>query len=305
MDLYLPIAEMSVNALLVLGLGAGVGFLSGIFGVGGGFLMTPLLIFIGIPAAVAVATQAAQILASSVSGVLAHTRRQTVDFRMGWVLTAGGALGSTLGVLVFSWFKQQGQVDLLVAVLYVVFLGIVGGFMLFESVASWWRSRRAGGRLVRERRRRNWTHHLPLKVRFPRSRLRISLAMPFAVGFGVGMLGAMMGVGGGFIIVPAMIYFIGMPTAVVIGTSLFQITFVSALTTFLHAVNNGTVDVILAALLIVGGVVGAQWGSRVGAFLGGEQLRLLLALLVLAVAGKLMGDLVIEPRDRYSISREA
>jgi len=254
---------------------------------------------------VAVATQAAQILASSVSGVLAHTRRQTVDFRMGWVLTAGGALGSTLGVFVFSWFKQQGQVDLLVAVLYVVFLGIVGGFMLFESVASWWRTRRAGGRFARERRRRHWSHYLPFKVRFPRSRLHISLIVPLAVGFGVGMLGAMMGVGGGFIIVPAMIYFIGMPTAVVIGTSLFQITFVSALTTFLHAVNNGTVDVILAALLIVGGVVGAQWGSRIGAFLRGEHLRVLLALLVLAVAGKLMGDLVIEPRDRYSISREA
>jgi len=264
MDLYLPIAEMSVNVLLVLGLGAGVGFLSGIFGVGGGFLMTPLLIFVGIPAAVAVGTQASQILASSVSGVLAHMRRRTVDFRMGWVLTAGGALGSALGVYLFTLFRRQGQVELLVAVLYVVFLGAVGGLMLFESIASWWRTRRAGGRFVRER-RRHWTHYLPLKMRFPRSRLHISLFVPVGVGFVVGLLGAMMGVGGGFIMVPAMIYFIGMPTAVVVGTSLFQITFVSALTTFLHAVNNETVDVILAAILIAGGVVGAQWGSRVGA----------------------------------------
>jgi hypothetical protein len=304
MDLYLPIAEMSVNALLVLALGAGVGFLSGIFGVGGGFLMTPLLIFIGIPAAVAVGTQASQILASSVSGVLAHMRRQTVDFRMGWVLTAGGALGSALGVFLFTWFKRQGQIELLVAVLYVVFLGIVGALMLYESVASWWRVHRAGGRFVRERRRRHWSHYLPLKWRFPRSRLHISLFVPIGVGFSVGMLGAMMGVGGGFIMVPAMIYFIGMPTAVVVGTSLFQITFVSALTTFLHAVNNGTVDIVLAALLIVGGVIGAQWGSRIGAFLRGDQVRVLLALLVLAVAAKLMGDLVIEPRDLYSITRE-
>jgi hypothetical protein len=176
--------------------------------------------------------------------------------------------------------------------------------MLFESIVSWWRARRAGGRLVRERRRRHWSHYLPLKLRFPRSRLHISVFVPVAVGFSVGMLGAMMGVGGGFIMVPAMIYFIGMPTAVVVGTSLFQITFVSALTTFLHAVNNETVDVILAALLIVGGVVGAQWGSRIGAFLRGDQLRVLLALLVLAVAAKLMSDFVIEPRDLYSISRE-
>lgn len=303
MDLYLPIAEMSVNALLVLGLGAGVGFLSGIFGVGGGFLMTPLLLFIGIPAAVAVATQASQILASSVSGVLAHMRRGTVDFRMGWVLTAGGAGGSFVGVQLFGWFKALGQIDLLVSVLYVVLLGSVGGLMLVESVGAWWRYRRAGGRFASEHQRRPWTRFLPLKMSFPRSRLHLSALVPLVVGFVIGLLGAMMGVGGGFIMVPAMIYLIGMPTAVVVGTSLFQITFVTALTTYLHAVNNGTVDVVLAMLLIIGGVIGAQWGSRVGALLRGDQLRVLLALLVLAVAGKLLGDLVIQPQDLYSIGR--
>ncbi len=304
MDLYLPIAEMSVNALLVLGLGAGVGFLSGIFGVGGGFLMTPLLLFIGIPAAVAVATQASQILASSVSGVLAHMRRSTVDFRMGWVLTVGGAAGSALGVQLFSWFKAQGQLDLLVSVLYVLLLGAVGTLMLVESIGAWIRHRFSGGRFADEHRRRSWTRALPFKLRFTRSRLHISVLVPLAVGFAIGLVGAMMGVGGGFIMVPAMIYLIGMPTAVVVGTSLFQITFVTALTTYLHAVNNGTVDVVLAALLIIGGVVGAQWGSRVGALLRGDQLRVLLALLVLAVAGKLLSDLVIPPEDLYSIQRE-
>ncbi len=303
MDLYLPIAEMSVNALLVLGLGAGVGFLSGVFGVGGGFLMTPLLILIGIPAAVAVATQASQILASSVSGVFAHMRRQTVDFKMGWVLIAGGAAGSTLGVVLFAWFKAQGQVDLLVTVLYVVFLVLIGGLMLIESVGAWWRHR-GGATPARSRRRRAWWLLLPLRMKFPRSRLRISVLTPLAVGFFVGLLGAMMGVGGGFIMVPAMIYLLGMPTAVVVGTSLFQIAFVTALTTYLHAVNSGTVDIVLAALLIVGGVVGAQWGSRIGALLRGDQIRVLLALLVLAVAGKLMGDLIVTPTDLFSVARD-
>ncbi|MFW5680272.1 MAG: sulfite exporter TauE/SafE family protein [Pseudomonadota bacterium] len=302
MDLYLPIAEMSVNALVVLGLGAGVGFLSGIFGVGGGFLMTPLLLFIGIPAAVAVGTQASQILASSVSGVLAHMRRQTVDFRMGWVLTIGGAAGSALGVWLFGIFKALGQTDLLVSVLYVLLLGIVGGLMLVESIITWWR-RRAGGPPGKARKRQSWMRYLPLKMRFPRSQLYISALVPIAVGFVIGLLAAMMGVGGGFVMVPAMIYLIGMPTAVVIGTSLFQITFVTALTTYLHAVNNGTVDIILAALLIVGGVIGAQWGSRIGALLRGDQIRILLALLILAVAIKLLIDLVIRPEELYSIDR--
>jgi uncharacterized membrane protein YfcA len=302
MDLYLPIAEMSVNALVVLGLGAGVGFLSGIFGVGGGFLMTPLLLFIGIPAAVAVGTQASQILASSVSGVLAHMRRQTVDFRMGWVLTVGGAAGSVLGVWLFGIFKALGQTELLVSVLYVLLLGVVGSLMLTESLVTLWR-RRAGGPPGQARARQGWVRYLPLKMRFPRSQLYISALVPLAVGFFIGLLAAMMGVGGGFVMVPAMIYLIGMPTAVVIGTSLFQITFVTALTTYLHAVNNGTVDIILAALLIVGGVIGAQWGSRIGALLRGDQIRILLALLILAVAGKLLVDLVVTPAELYSIDR--
>jgi uncharacterized protein len=302
MDLYLPIAEMSVNAVVVLAIGTGVGFLAGVFGVGGGFLMTPLLLFIGIPAAVAVGTQASQILASSVSGVLAHMRRQTVDFRMGWVLTLGGGAGSYVGVWLFGVVKAMGQTDFVVSVLYVLLLGVVGVLMLFESVRTWLR-RRGTGAVPPTRRRYDWTRWLPLKVRFPRSQLYISVLVPLAVGFGIGLLAAMMGVGGGFVLVPAMIYVLGMPTAVVIGTSLFQISFVTALTTYLHAVDNGTVDIVLAALLIVGGVVGAQWGSMVGARLRGEQIRVLLAVLIVVVAAKLFADLVITPADLYSIDR--
>jgi hypothetical protein len=293
---------MAVNVFLLLGLGAFFGFLSGVFGVGGGFLMTPLLIVIGIPPAVAVGSAAAQLLASSTSGAIAHTQRRRVDFRMGAVLVAGGALGSALGVVVFAWLRRMGQIELVIGLCYVLLLGSIGALMLVESLRALRRTTKPGAHR-RKLHKHLWLHGLPLKVRFHQSRLYISALMPFAVGAGVGMLAAVMGVGGGFIMVPAMIYLIGMPTNVVIGTSLFQIAFVTALTTFLHAYTNQTVDIVLALLLIAGGVIGAQFGSRVGAALRGEQLRILLAMLVLATAGKMLFDLVATPLDVYSLAR--
>ena len=298
MQIYLPIAEISVNAFLLLGLGVGVGMLSGLFGVGGGFLMTPLLIFIGIPPAVAVATEANQIVASSFSGVLAHLRRKTVDIKMGLVLTSGGACGSVVGVQVFKYLREQGQVELLVSLCYVVFLGVVGGLMFIESVNTLRKSRRGA---PPKRKHHSWVHGLPLKMRFRQSKLYISAIPPFMVGLAVGVLAAIMGVGGGFIMVPAMIYLLGMPTAVVVGTSLFQIIFVTGLTTILHATQNYTVDAALALLLLLGGVVGAQIGARLGVRIKGEQLRILLAVMVLAVCAKLGYDLVATPSEFYSI----
>jgi uncharacterized protein len=302
MDIYLPIAEVSVNLFLLLGLGGAVGFLSGIFGVGGGFLMTPLLIFIGIPPPVAVGSEASQILASSSSGVLAHMRRGNVDLRMGMVLVAGGFVGSGFGVWLFALLRQLGQIDLVISLCYVVFLGTVGAVMLVESLGSWVRRRSRPPGTFTRRHRHLWLHGLPFKLRFHRSRLYISALTPLALGFFVGILASIMGVGGGFLMVPAMIYLLGMPTAVVIGTSLLQIAFVTAVTTYLHAVNNYTVDIVLALALIVGGVIGAQLGSNAGARLRGEQLRILLALLVLAVGVKLGHDLVATPDDLYSIA---
>jgi len=304
MQIYLPIAEISVDVFLLLGLGGAVGFLSGVFGVGGGFLMTPLLIFIGIPPTVAVATEANQIVASSVSGVLAHWRRGTVDFKMGAVLLVGGFIGSTLGVFLFSWLRSLGQIDLVIRLSYVAFLGIIGALMLLESVRAIFRRRRQTG----QRRRLHehlWVHGLPLKMRFRRSKLYISALLPFAVGALVGVLAAIMGVGGGFFMVPAMIYLIGMPTSVVVGTSLFQIIFVTANVTFLQATQNQTVDVVLALVLLIGGVIGAQIGSRVGGRLRGEELRGLLALMVLLVCGKLLFDLISTPEHFYTIAVKA
>ncbi|MEX5577473.1 sulfite exporter TauE/SafE family protein [Pseudophaeobacter sp. A-200-2] len=300
MQIYLPIAEVSVNAFLLLGLGGLVGILSGMFGVGGGFLMTPLLFFIGIPPAVAVATEANQIVASSFSGVLAHFRRRTVDIKMGLVLQAGGLLGAALGVVVFNHLKQMGQVDLLVKLCYVVFLGVVGGLMFIESLSALRKSRKSGG-APSARRQRSWVHALPFKMRFRTSGLYISVIPPVLVGVAVGILAAIMGVGGGFIMVPAMIYILGMPTKVVVGTSLFQIILVTAFTTMLHATTNFTVDIVLAVLLLVGGVVGAQIGTRIGTYLKAEQLRILLALMVLLVCGKLGLELLIQPDELFSL----
>jgi uncharacterized protein len=300
MDIYLPIAEMSANLFVLLGLGGAVGFLSGIFGVGGGFLLTPLLILIGIPPPVAVGTQAPQILASSFSGALAHMRRGNVDVRMGVVLVIGGLVGSVLGVWLFGLLRRLGQIDLSISLAYVLLLGTIGALMLIESVRAWLRVRGRRDSLVK-RHRHLWLHGLPLKLRFRRSRLYISALMPLGLGVVAGILVAIMGVGGGFMMVPAMIYLIGMPTAVVIGTSLFQISFVTAATTFLHAANNRTVDVFLALALIVGGVIGAQFGSGVGHRLRAEQLRVLLALIVLAVCAKIGHDLIVRPAELYSL----
>ena len=300
MQIYLPIAEMSVNVFLLLGMGGGIGFLSGLFGVGGGFLMTPLLIFIGIPPAVAVGTEANQIVASSVSGVLAHWRRGNVDFKMGLVLLLGGFAGSTLGVMLFSFLRGLGQIDLVISLSYVLFLGTIGALMLYESARTMRRRKTAPGQR-RKLHQHNWVHGLPLKMRFRRSKLYISALLPFTVGFLVGVLAAIMGVGGGFVMVPAMIYLLGMPTAVVIGTSLFQIIFVTANVTFLQSYANQTVDVVLALLLLTGAVIGAQFGARAGAKLQGEELRGLLALMVLAVCGKLFFDLLVTPDDVYSL----
>ena len=303
MQIYLPIAEVSVNAFLLLGLGGMVGILSGMFGVGGGFLMTPLLFFIGIPPAVAVATEANQIVASSFSGVLAHFRRKTVDFKMGTVLLVGGLFGAALGVVVFNYLKSIGQVDLLVRLSYVLFLGVVGALMFVESLNAIRRARKAGGTPAPKRRHRTWVHALPFKMRFRTSGLYISVIPPLIVGVLVGILAAIMGVGGGFIMVPAMIYILGMPTKVVVGTSLFQIMFVTAFTTMLHATTNFTVDIMLAVLLLIGGVVGAQIGTRIGLKMKAEQLRILLALMVLVVSGKLALDLLLQPAELFSLTR--
>jgi uncharacterized membrane protein YfcA len=300
MYIYLPIAEVSMHIGIIIGLGGGVGFLSGLFGVGGGFLMTPLLIFFGIPPAVAVSTEANQIVASSVSGVLAHMRRGNVDFKMGGILMAGGVIGSSLGVALFSFLQSIGQIDLVIQLSYVVFLGIIGSLMLTESVRTIIRSRKPGavrGKLHQH----NWLHGLPLKMRFRRSKLYISAILPLALGAFVGILAAIMGVGGGFIMVPAMIYLLGMPTSVVVGTSLFQIIFVTANVTLLQSIQTQTVDFLLAGLLLFGAVIGAQFGSRAGALLRGEQLRGLLALMVLTVCIKIGYDLVVRPEDLLSV----
>ncbi|MCB1340581.1 MAG: sulfite exporter TauE/SafE family protein [Pseudooceanicola sp.] len=304
MQIYLPIAEVSVDAFLILGLGGLVGILSGMFGVGGGFLITPLLFFVGIPPAVAVATSANQIVASSFSAILAHFRRRTVDLKMGTVLLIGGLIGSGLGVILFNYLKAIGQVDLMVRLCYVVFLGVVGFLMFVESVNAIRRSRKPiGPRKPSARRHKSWIYAMPVKMRFRISGLYISVFPPLLIGLFVGVLAAVMGVGGGFILVPAMIYLLGMPTKVVVGTSLFQIIFVAAFTTMLHAITNHTVDTVLAVLLLLGGVIGAQFGTQFAMKLRAEQLRVLLALLVLAVCGKLGFDLLVMPSELYSLSR--
>jgi len=300
MQIYLPIAEVSVDAFLILGIGGVVGFLSGMFGVGGGFLITPLLFFIGIPPAVAVATGANQVVASSISGVLAQLKRKAVDFRMGSVLLVGGVGGSAVGIWVFAWMQARGQIDLFVQLSYVLFLGLIGAMMLQESLRAFWRSKKPGAP-IRRSHVHSWVHGLPFKMKFRASGLYISVIPPMIIGALVGFLAAIMGVGGGFIMVPAMIYLLGMPTKVVIGTSLFQIIFVTAFTTVMHAVTSQTVDMMLALILIFGGVIGAQIGTRVGVRLKAEQLRILLSVLVLAVALKIAADLLIRPSELYSV----
>jgi len=303
MGIYLPIAEMAVNALVLLAMGATVGFLSGMFGVGGGFLITPLLIFYNIPPAIAVATGANQVVASSFSGALSHLKRRTIDFKLGAVLLAGGIVGATFGAFIFALLRSAGQLDLIVSLLYVVFLGTVGALMLIESLRAIKLSR-GGGRAPALRRpgQHNWIHGLPLKMRFRTSKLFVSVIPVLGLGAGIGFLASVMGVGGGFIMVPALIYLLKVPTNVVVGTSLFQMIFVAGYTTIVHATANQTVDIVLAFLLMVGGAAGAQYGAIVGQRLKGEQLRALLALLVLMVGIRLAWGLFVPPEDFYSLA---
>jgi len=300
---YLPIAEMSVNALVLLAMGAAVGFLSGLFGVGGGFLITPLLIFYNIPPAIAVATGANQVIASSFSGSLAHFKRGTLDFKLGLMLLAGGLVGSSIGVYVFALLRSVGQLDLFISLLYVALLGTVGGLMLVESINAL-RATRGGGAApsMKKPGHHNWIHRLPLKMRFRASKLFVSVIPVLGLGAVIGFLASIMGVGGGFIMVPALIYLLKVPTNVVVGTSLFHITFTAAFTTIVHATTNQTVDIVLALLLMLGGVFGAQYGAKAGQKLRGEQLRALLALLVLAVAIRLGFDLFVPPTSPYSLT---
>jgi uncharacterized protein len=299
LDIYLPIAEVSVNAPLLIALGAMVGFISGMFGIGGGFLMTPILVFLGIPPTVAVASLASHVAASSTSSVISYTRARAVDFRMGSVLAAGGAVGSIVGVEVFRWIRLMGQADLVVSLSYLIFLGAIGGLMLRESVGAVLRSRRGGPPAPRLDRRPMWLYGLPLKIRFPRSKLYISVIPPILLGVFVGILSAIMGVGGGFVLVPAMIYLLRMPASVVVGTSLFQIIITTTLTSVLQAGRNQTVDIVLATLLLIGGVIGAQLGAKASSRFRAEELRAILALIVLAVGLRMGLGLFLTPPDAF------
>lgn len=304
MQIYLPIAEMPVSILWMLTLGAAVGFLSGMFGIGGGFILTPFLIFSGIPPAVAVATQSVQLVASSFTSVISHWQKGHVDFKMGLYLLAGGIAGTALGIVIFNILKAQGQIELTISLSYVVLLSAVGGLMLWESIAV---LRDTPGGAVETRHRpgsHTWIHGLPFKVRFQRSKLYISIIPPLILGVLIGVLAAIMGVGGGFILIPAMIYLLRMPTSIVVGTSLFLVVFVAALSTLLHAVTNHTVDAILAVLLIAGGVIGAQIGVRMGNRMRGEVLRLALAILILGIGVRLTIDLVLPPAQRFTVTQE-
>ncbi|MFA7413606.1 MAG: sulfite exporter TauE/SafE family protein [Rhizobium sp.] len=305
MTIYLPIAELSVNIFIILGMGAAVGFLSGMFGVGGGFLITPLLIFYNIPPVVAVATGANQVVASSVSGAITHFRRGTLDMKLGVVLLVGGLFGATAGIYVFSWLRRLGQLDLFISLLYVIFLGTIGTLMLMESLSAMRRAARNEPVSLRRPGQHNWVHRLPFKMRFKKSKIYLSVLPVIALGFAIGVLTSIMGVGGGFIMVPAMIYLLRIPTSVVVGTSLFQIIFVTAYTTIVQAATNYSVDIVLAFLLMIAGVIGAQYGVRAGQRLRGEQLRALLGLLVLAVGIRLAVEMVVTPEDIYSVASGA
>lgn len=302
MTIYLPIAELSVNIFIILGMGAAVGFLSGMFGVGGGFLITPLLIFYNIPPVVAVATGANQVVASSVSGAITHFRRGSLDMKLGSVLLVGGLLGASVGVGIFSWLRRLGQLDLMISLLYVIFLGTIGSLMLMESLNAMRRAAKNEAVNLKRPGQHNWVHRLPFKMRFKKSKIYLSIIPVIGLGFGIGILTSIMGVGGGFIMVPAMIYLLRIPTNVVVGTSLFQIIFVTAFTTIAQAMTNYSVDIVLAFILMIAGVIGAQYGVRVGQRLRGEQLRALLGLLVLAVGIRLAVALVVTPKDLFSIA---
>ena len=278
MSFYLPVAEIEINLLIILFFGFLVGFMSGLFGVGGGFLMTPLLIFMGIPAATAVGTESVQILGSSVSGAIAHSRKKNIDYEIGAFLLVGGIFGSTIGVIIFNFLKESGNIDLIIKFLYMLFLAIIGSLMLIESSISLIKEKTF---IKKEKRRRTFLDYLPLKFKFRQSRIYISILLPVNVGIFVGFLASFMGVGGGFVMVPAMIYLFRMGTVTAIGTSLFQIVFVTLNVSILHATFNLTVDLILAIFLLIGGVIGAQYGSKYTSKFKGEQIRIFLAIIVL------------------------
>ena len=292
---------MNINILLIIFIGMVVGGLSGLFGVGGGFLMTPLLIFLGIPPAVAVGTEAPHVLASSVSGVVAHWRRKNVDFKMGFFLLIGGVFGSTVGVNLFKLLRGFGQIDIVIQMLFLIFLGFIGFSMAFESARTTISKYRTTSSIRTKLHQHSWIHGLPFKLRFHRSKLYISAIPPIIIGFFVGLLSAMMGVGGGFIMIPAMVYILGMSTNVVVGTSLFQIIFVTANSTFFQSYLNQTVDIVLAALMIIGGVIGAQIGASIGTKLKAEYLRGILAIIVLIVCAKIFADLTLTPTNLFSL----
>lgn len=300
MQVYLPIAEMTVQAEMIFFLGVSVGFLSGVFGVGGGFMTTPFLIFFGLPPAVAVGTQACQLVATSVTGVLGHWRRGHVDFRIGSVMLGGGILGSLLGAGVFRVLQHLGQIDLAIAILYVLFLGSIGGMMLVESLSTLMKRKDASADSLTGWRQSRFIRGLPWKMRFPKSKLYISVTVPVGIGFVGGLLVSIMGIGGGFLLVPAMIYILGMPSLLVAGTSLFQIIFTTAFSTVIHATANHTVDLVLAGILIAGSVVGAQVGVRAARRIRGASARIMLALLVLVVSIELAGELLIKPVELYT-----
>jgi uncharacterized membrane protein YfcA len=305
MEIYLPIAEISVHWLLLFGVGGAVGFLSGMFGIGGGFLLTPLLIFYGIPSGVAVATTASHVTASSMSGALTQWRNHAVDVKLALIMTASGIAGTSVGVWLFGILREAGQMELIVSASYVILLGTIGGLMLRESLATLAATRRGEKAPSAHAQHHNWIHGLPLKVRFRDSRLYISVIPPILIGFSVGVLSAIMGIGGGFVLVPALIYLLRVPANIVMGTSLMQIVFVTASSTVLHAASDFTVDIVLAGILICGGVIGAQLGLRAAARMRGEQLRFWLAVLVLAVGARLLYGLLVSPGDPFSVTVDA
>jgi uncharacterized membrane protein YfcA len=303
MEVYLPIAGMSINILFLSGLGALVGFMSGLFGVGGGFIMTPLMMMAGIPPAVAAASDSNQIVAGASSGAYAHWRLRNVDFKMGLVLLIGGVVGGTIGVQLVKLLRELGNIEFVMKLLYVLMLSLIGGLMFMESLSTLRRSRSlpAPSAPVRERKPSIWSR-LPLQVHFAQSNLRTSVIFPFLIALFVGALAALLGVGGGFIMVPAMIYVIGMPTIVAVGTDLFQIVITTANITFQQAVTNQTVDLLLAMVLLIGSTIGAQFGARVGRLLRGEQIRILLATIVLLFAVKFILDLLLQPGNLISLA---
>ena len=300
-QVYLPIADLPVNIFVVFAMGIAVGFISGMFGIGGGFLMTPLLIFLGISPAVAVATVSSHIAASSFSGAITYWRRKALDLSLAAMLLLGGIGGTAAGVWLFTYLRALGQLDLTISLSYVLLLGSVGGLMVMEGVRAIIRSRHGKPVELRRPGSHTWFHGLPFKLRFKQSRIYVSSIPVVTIGFIMGFIGAIMGIGGGFLLVPMLIYFLRVPTNVVIGTSMVLTLVTMATATVLHSVTNHLVDVILALILMVGGVTGAQFGARAGQKMRGERLRLMLGVLVLAVGLRFAVDLVMTPDDFYSI----